>query len=402
MPAISSASVQLTASTFVDPVTRWMQVFEATSANLTELNAYIEATPGKSLPGMLDLFQAKIEGYGQALFGGFPQVAEGLQRWATTTLPTGLQTAFEQAASGQPAAAVTTFQNTVMSLISISSPLFGLAGFLTVPPQIMQDIVDITVAITAPIQLLSLVNPALNLAWSPLISAGITAQKIVDAVEAGDALGVLGAALNAPADAVDHFLNSTGGLVEVRRTGSAGQFISGGLLLSLLVKVPGQIVLKVKPPITTVAATSVANPEVGSGTMVSLNTTTAPELPTASAADEPQAEPAAADPAPTDDTTEVDVPAAVAISSNGATDLSAGNKAEPGKIGTTSSRPAQQIRTTVESAANEVNKGLNDIRQDIEKSVTGLKDRISKKASTSKASSSAKAEAGSSDSGSDS
>ncbi|WP_135458781.1 hypothetical protein [Mycobacterium sp. DL99] len=53
--------------------------------------------------------------------------------------------------------------------------------------------------------------------------------------------------------------------------------------------------------------------------------------------------------------TEADPAAAVTVSSNGATDLSTGNKAEPGKTGTTSSRPAQQIRTSVESAANEVN-----------------------------------------------
>ncbi|AIY48450.1 hypothetical protein [Mycolicibacterium fortuitum] len=100
MPAVSSASVQLAASTFVDPVTRWMQVFEASSANLTELGDYIEANPGKSLPGMLDLFQAKLNGYGNDLFGAIPQVVEGLQRWASTTLLTGLQTAVEQAVSG--------------------------------------------------------------------------------------------------------------------------------------------------------------------------------------------------------------------------------------------------------------------------------------------------------------
>lgn len=404
-PAISSASVQLAASTFVDPVTRWMQVFEATSANLTTIGDYIELFPENSLPGMLDLFQAKLAAYGDDLFGGIPQVAEGLQRWATTTLPTGLQTAFEQLASGQPQAAVTTFRSTVMSLISISSPMFGLVGFLTVPPQIMQDIVDITVALTAPIQLLTVVNPVLNLAWSPVVSASVTAQKIVDAVEVGDALGALGAVLNAPADAVDHFLNSPGGLVQARRLGSTA-LISGGLLVSLLIKVPRAIMTNVTPPITSVATTSVANADVASGTMVSLNTTAPAELPAGASvpieAHQAKAEPAAADPAPTANPTEDDAPAAVAVSSNGATDLSAGNKAEPGKIGTTSSRPAQQIRTTVESAANEVNKGLNDIRDGIEKSVSGLKDRISKKATTSKASSSAKDAAGSSDSGSDS
>ncbi|AIY48451.1 hypothetical protein MFORT_15472 [Mycolicibacterium fortuitum subsp. fortuitum DSM 46621 = ATCC 6841 = JCM 6387] len=269
-----------------------------------------------------------------------------------------------------------------MSLTGFSSPLFGLQGFLTVPPKLMQDIVDITLAVTAPIQLLSVVNPALNLAWSSLVSAGMTAQKIVDAVEAGDALGALGAALNAPADAVDHFLNSTGGLIEVRRTGSAGQFISGGLLLSLLVKVPGMITSKVKPPIPALAAASVANADVASGTMVSLNTAAPAELPAASSETVEAHEPAAVDPASkadtVDDSTTEDDATTVTVSSNGATDLSAGNKAVPGKTGTTSTRSAQQLRASVETAASQVTKGLNDIRDGIEKSVSGLKAGVKK------------------------
>ncbi|MCV7333783.1 MULTISPECIES: hypothetical protein [Mycolicibacterium] len=407
-PAISSASVQLTASTFVDPVTRWMQVFEATSANLTKIGDYIEAYPELSLPGMLDLFEAKLQGYGNDLFGGLPQVAEGLQRWATTTLTTGLQTALEQAASGQPQAAVTTFRDTVMSLLGLSSPLFGLAGFLTVPIEIMQDMADLAFAVLMPIPLRNnVVIPVLNLAWSPLVSASVTAQKIIDAVAAGDGLGALGAVINAPADAVDHFLNSSGGgLVWANRIGST-TVIQGGLLVSLLIKVPRAILTSVKPPITTVAATSVADADIASGTTVPLSTTSPGELPAGTSAPvkahQPAAEPAAADPAPAADPTEVDAAAAVAVSSNGATDLSAGNKAVPGKIGTTSSQSRQQVRASIENVANEVNKGLNDVRDGIEKSVTGLKDRISK--TTTKASSpqdaTGSSEAGSSDSGSD-
>lgn len=80
VPAISSASVQLAASTFVDPVTRWGEVFEATSANLSTIGDFIELFPQKSLPGVLNLLQAKLQAYGNDLFGSLPQVAEGLQR----------------------------------------------------------------------------------------------------------------------------------------------------------------------------------------------------------------------------------------------------------------------------------------------------------------------------------
>ncbi|OMC05367.1 hypothetical protein A5733_19980 [Mycobacterium sp. NS-7484] len=366
-----------------------MQVFEATATNLTEIGDYMDARPEKSLPGMLELFQAKLEGYGNALFGDLPQVAEGLQHWAATTLPAGLQTAFELAASGEPEAAARTVQSTVMSLLGLGSPLMGMMDFIVVPNQIMQDVVDIAWAITAPIQLLSLVTPVANLAWSPLLSVGITAQKAVDAVEAGDALGVLGAVLNAPADAVDHFLNARGGLVEFRMIGSTGTLTSGGLLTSLLVKIPQSIMTNLAPPVTPAAATSVALPGVTAGKMVSLPTSTLPatEQPadTSVAAQPTEVDPASAETDSTAGLTESDATpaedddgATAKVKSNSAKGLSTGNKAEPGEIGTTSTRRGQQLRTSLENAANQFNGGLNDIRDGIEKSVAGLKDRNNK------------------------
>lgn len=391
-PAISSASVQLTASTFVDPVTRWMQVFEATSANLTEIRDYMEWRPDKSLPGFLDLMQAKLDAYGHNLIDPIQPVAESLVEWATVTLPAGLKTAVELAVSGQPEAAALAVRGAVMSVMGWG--MFPMISYIKVMHGILQDVVAATTSLTGALRLQSMVNQVADLAWSPLLSLGKTTQSVIDRVEAGDLPGALSAVLNAPADAVDHFLNSPGGLVEFRVTSSSGTFTAGGLLRTLIVQIPSDLRSVLPPPLPVSGTTAVARSELTSPTL-SLDTATATgEVPNTTSSpvssDEQPAEPTDAE------------PAAVAVSSNGATDLSAGNKAEPGKIGTTSSRPAQQIRTSVESAASEVNKGLNDIRQGIEKSVTGLKERVSKKATADKTSSSAKNAAGSSDSGSDS
>ncbi|MGE2723220.1 hypothetical protein [Mycolicibacterium pulveris] len=366
---VQSHAVQLTASsTFVDPVTRWIQVFQATAANLTELVDYLNDHPGRSLPGLLEFLQAKANGYGYALFGRIPQVVEGLGHWSRNYLQPGLQMAIEQLASGQPAAAVETVKSTIGTLFGLASPLFGMMGVVTLPSMLIKDIADITRAVTAPLQLIESINSVLNLAWSPVLALGITAQKVIDAVEAGDLLGAVGALLNAPADAVDHFLNAPGGLVEVTRTGSTGQNIWGGLLVQLLAKIPRAIMLNLDPPLPVTAA--VADTSVATGTMVTLETG-APEADVT----EPATDPGPVDPpatavdqTATDETTE-ELPATEETeeateseegtepdgatepeestetedttateesdeSPNGSTDLSDGNMAGPGETGT--------------------------------------------------------------------
>ncbi|NOR03012.1 hypothetical protein HGK72_23480 [Mycolicibacterium fortuitum] len=379
--------MQLAASTFVDPVTRWMQVFEATSANLTEIRDYMEWRPDKSLPGFLDLMQAKLDAYGRNLIDPIPPVAEALVEWATVTLPTGLQTAVELAVSGQPEAAAEAVRGAVMSVMGWG--MFPIMSYLTILHSVVKDLAAATISLTGALRLENVVRQVANLAWSPLLSLGKTAQAVIDSVEAGDLPGALSAVLNAPADAVDHFLNSPGGLVEFRVTSSSGTFTAGGLLRTLIVQIPGDLRSVLTPPIPVSGATAVARPELASPTMSSLDTATAAgELPetTSSPAspDEQPADPTEAESVPTADPTESeaaqteDDATTVTVSSNGATDLSAGNKAVPGKTGTTSTRPAQQLRASVETAASQVTKGLNDIRDGIEKSVSGLKAGVKK------------------------
>lgn len=396
VPAVSSASVQLAASTFVDPVTRWMQVFEATSANLTEIRDYMEWRPDKSLPGFLDLMQAKLYAYGRNLIDPIQPVSEALVEWATVTLPAGLQTAVELAVSGQPEAAAEAVRGAVMSVMGFG--MFPMIKYIDVLHSILSDVVATTKNLTGALRLQTVVTQVADLAWSPLLSLGKTTQSVIDSVEAGDVPGAVSAVLNAPADAVDHLLNSPGGLVEFRVTSSSGTFTAGGLLRTLVVTIPSDLRVVLSPPLPVSATTSASYSGVASPTTFALDSATASadELPgnTSSAVSSDQ-QPA--------DPTEDDATART-VRTNGATDLSAGNKATPGKLGTAPTRAVQQLRTSVEDTAVQANKGLNDIRGGIEKSVSGLKDRISKKptAGKNRNESNTKDAAGSSGSGSDS
>lgn len=388
VPAVSSASVQLAASTFVDPITRWMQVFEATATNLTEIRDYMEWRPDKSLPGFLDLMQAKLDAYGHNLIDPIQPVAEALVEWATVTLPAGLQTAVELAVSGQPEAAAEAVRGAVMSVMGFG--MLPMISYISVINGVLADVVAATNSLTGALKLQAVVNQVANLAWSPLLSLGKTTQSVIDRVEAGDLPGALGAVLNAPADAVDHFLNSPGGLVEFRVTSSSGTFTTGGLLRTIIVQIPSDLRSVLPPPLPVSGATAVARSELASPTMSSLDTATAAgEVPDTTSSpvssDQQPADPTEAESLPAADPSDPEAASdkdgttsAATVSSSGATDLSTGNKAEPGKIGTTSTRRGQQLRTSLENAANHFNGGLNDIRDGIEKSVAGLKDRTNK------------------------
>ncbi|MGV0745168.1 outer membrane porin GjpA [Mycolicibacterium sp. XJ870] len=93
----------------------------------------------------------------------------------------------------------------------------------------------------------------------------------------------------------------------------------------------------------------------------SLDTDTEP-----AAAEEPAAEPAA------EEGTDESGDAQVVKASTGATDLSDGNKAEPGKAGTTSSRPGEKLRTAVKEFRSDVRSTVKDVRSGIRAAVKNV------------------------------
>ncbi|MFV8244665.1 hypothetical protein [Mycolicibacterium peregrinum] len=396
-PAMSSASVQLTASTFVDPIARWSEVLTTTQTNLQRI---VDAASAKPFPVLTQVIENQTR-YANTVGTALSSSAQGLFTFVTGNgagdLPTLLTKAQESLAHGNVKDAA---QQISFALTAMGTALVPMLSMLSIPGQITQNIANVAKLIAAQGLDTGIIGkPAfglLSLAQNMIAVTATIAQSFVDAATAGDPIAAVSTIVNAPAEFTDGMLN---GQLIIRRppwppARGVGILTKSGFTYwspaeALFVKIPQAIAAAITPPAppTAVAASTT-------------DTSPQPDIAAVSAPEAPSV-PTEADTA-TDDTTEAAAPAAATVSSNGATDLSAGNKAEPGKIGTTSSRPAQQIRTSVESAANEVNKGLNDIRQGIEKSVTGLKDRISKTTTTSKASSSAKDATGSSDSGSDS
>ncbi|WP_131722178.1 hypothetical protein V2W38_26605 [Mycolicibacterium fortuitum subsp. fortuitum] len=396
-PTISSASVQLTASSFVDPVTRWGEVLTTTQTNLQRI---VDAASANPFP-VLNQIIANQTRYANTIGTALSSGADGLYKFATGTgagdLPALVATAQDALAHGDAKGAA---QQISYALTGLGFALFPTLPILSIPGQITQNIANVAMLIAAQGLNTGIIGkPAFGLLSLAQTSIGVTgaiAQSLVDAATAGDPVAAVSTIVNAPADFTDAMLN---GQLIIRRppwppTRSVGILTPSGFTYwtpaeALFVKIPQAIAAAITPP---ASPTALAAPD---------------ENATATAASTPDASPqldnvvgSTLEPTESEATpTEADGPTTpVKVSSNGATDLSAGNKAEPGKTGTTASRPAQQIRTSVESAANEVNKGLNDIRQGIEKSVTGLKERVNKKATTSKASSSAKDGASSSDS----
>lgn len=90
----------------------------------------------------------------------------------------------------------------------------------------------------------------------------------------------------------------------------------------------------------------------------------------------------------------------VVKTSVGATDLSDGNKAEPGKAGTTSTRPSERLRTAVKEFRSEVRSTVKEVRTGIRDTVKGLSGRGAKADADSTAGSAATGSEGSGDSSS--
>lgn len=59
-------------------------------------------------------------------------------------------------------------------------------------------------------------------------------------------------------------------------------------------------------------------------------------------------------------------------SSAGATDLTNGNKAVPGKVGTSSTRAGQQLRTAAQGTAKRVKQGFTAVQKRVERGLKGL------------------------------
>lgn len=358
VPAVYSNSANVALTAAVDPLTRWGQVAAASGENLNEIGTHWLSNP---LP-LTRQVASNVQAYGEMAVGGVTAALPALESWVTKTMPTALEKAAAEWQAGQPAQATKTISAAVSAVIWAG---LGMAPVMSIPYYAVEHAATLIQGVLSTNTMTTLVTIPLNIFGLAINSFGATAQAVTDAVAAGDTVGAIFAAANGPADMVDTVLNGRNGLIDYR--GLTG---GNGVVTQLLLKIPERLAGSIALP--TGVAAAVESP--GLAAPPAADTTVNAERPAPEEITSPQD--SGAEPAPT--TTEDDSAPVAELSSNGATDLSAGNKAVPGKTGTTSTRPAQQLRASVETAASQVTKGLNDIRDGIEKSVSGLKAGVKK------------------------
>ncbi|BBX90813.1 hypothetical protein H5U98_06165 [Mycolicibacterium boenickei] len=346
---LSTAAVQLSA--VVDPLTRWVQVANDTASNAGEIATHWLNNP---LP-LTRQVVTNLQTYAGWLATGMQGAIPALQNWATVTMVDALETAGEQLQAGQPALASETIANALSSVLFAGFPLMSL---LSVPGTMIDHLETVVRGVIGISTMSTLMGLVVNTPGTVLKSLGSTAQTALDAYEAGDTTGALFAIANAPAELTDALINKPGGILDYRKIFTCQCVVVGGPVVQLLLKLPEQLAKQIALPPPAAAATTSAVAEV------------ATESPgTGDPAPAAAPEPAGTVPEATADE---DVAPVEVVSSNGATDLSAGNKAVPGKLGTTSVRSADQVRASLESAGSQIGKGINDIRDNVTKSLKGL------------------------------
>lgn len=376
LPDVHASAVQLSAAAsdlaVLNPVTAWADVLQQSSANLTEI-----FTRASTNPALQRVLQAKLEYYGDQLFGGYPAFLQALGNWATTTLPAGLQTAFEQVIAGEPALATQTVTAAIGGVIWAG---MGMSGWLYVPQAVMDDLTA-TVKSTLTLNTVTDILNGVQLPfYNPFNALGVSAQHVVDAMEAGDPVAALGAIINTPATLANALLNSDGGLLDYRSV-AGGRVIMGGIVTSLLVNMPERLA-KALPPVPAPAATSmsVTDTSVGGSTMVALNVG-APDAELSASG--PAALPAA--PVADEDVSE----------SDSATAASDGNKVTPGTVAPTSKlRKTVRPSTALKNIRAGVDNTVSKVADGVKKALGGTKRATTKKSADSKGGASSNAGSG--------
>lgn len=358
---VSTAAVQLSAA--VDPLTRWGQVAAATAENLTEMGTYMLANPLPLTSQMITNGQT----YATWIADGLETTMPALQNWVTVTMPAAFEKAAAEWQAGEPAKATKTISTAVSSVLWVG---LGMAGALGILYYVAEHAATLFQGIVGTQTMTTVASTPLSLFGAAINSVGATAQAATDAMEIGDTVGALAALANAPANLVDAVLNGRSGLLDFRLAGG-GTIVAGGFVTQMVINLPERLasLITLPPP---VAAAAAAPPAVTATRAVELPT--ADPTPAADAAPTSTSDSASiADsvPAPEVEATT----AAVNASSSGLTNLSAGNKVEPG---TAAARSAQRVKASLDNAADRVDERIKKLSSGIEKSVKKVTDNLAK------------------------
>ncbi|TGD88908.1 hypothetical protein BayCH28_05805 [Mycolicibacterium sp. CH28] len=320
LPAVfSGTGVSLTAT--FDPITPWVDLVTATVSNAAAIGEDWLADP---LPALRQM-GTNWFGYTDTTITALGGVASATYGYLTTTLPQALTTAFQQVADGDLSGAAGTINTAIgTAVLTIGLPLFPV---LDIPVKIADNLAAVVTAVTG----LGTVFPALIGVLAPvegsIQSFGDSAQAVLNAISAGDAVTALNAAVNTLPTVIGAAINGY--------TATDGSFYPGllsppdangnnaGIAYTLTVTIPKAIAtaLGATPPVTALkqaapSAEAVVTEEV---TAPAKTTGTAQPRLAATSADSAAAVESGSD--------------ATEPTSGGSTAVKDGNKFEPGTVG---------------------------------------------------------------------
>jgi hypothetical protein len=197
---VSSANIELYA--MVNPIERWVQVWQATSANLSAIGQQVAANPAPILAQIIANQVANATELGTKLEGTAQTITQIFQG-----APTAVETAVGQFQAGNIKGAVDTLNNAILIPLVLAALQVGSDALIPVVNTV-QNVANVVA--TLPNALFAVALPLTYPLLSAVNALVQTTQDVVDAAAAGDAGAVVNALVNAPANLVDGVLNGAG------------------------------------------------------------------------------------------------------------------------------------------------------------------------------------------------
>ncbi|WP_235733844.1 hypothetical protein [Mycolicibacterium austroafricanum] len=263
-------------SAAVNPITAWVDVFAGAATNLGGLGNAVLEDPFPLLRQALE----NVLGYGGTLVsattGAITGALEFISFDNTTGLWAQLRTAATQLFEGNIADALNTLSDGLIlgPLFNIGLPVLT-SGLLEIPGKIAENVATLVKTLTSLDTMLPVVLGALAPVMGSIAATGETLQAAFDSFRQGDLIDAVVTLINLPATVVGAVLN---GYTKADETFLPGLFtfrenaFEGGLLQALLVTLPKALAAAIAPEeaVVTVAAEGPADPDVGSGTMITV------------------------------------------------------------------------------------------------------------------------------------
>lgn len=268
LPQLSAAAVP-NGSSFVNPITRWIEVLGLTGTRLGQLGASVLAEPA---PILRQIIENQI-GYGRLIVTALQTTVQNARNLVTIYIPDIMKEAKAKFDAGDIMGVGNVLGN---GMITVAATLFPLLDIMKVPNQMIGNLSAVMDAFTPKsfrdLGLIGQAGMGILYAASGYVKFGAAriGQNLYDAVQARDAVKLVSTIINAPADIVSGILN--GVYVPPRRPGGTGYWTEGLLtakawapLHAFLVDIPRAIAAAIKPRTATPPAATLRAPATPDG-----------------------------------------------------------------------------------------------------------------------------------------